>query len=58
MNAVRTSGKMKDKAMAKYEAIHDEHKEKMKGYSHKDQKQYWHLLGTGMIKGMKKCDII
>ena len=42
MNAVRTSGKMKDKAMAKYEAIHDEYKEKMKGYSHKDQKQYWH----------------
>ncbi|MBR5406668.1 MAG: hypothetical protein IK111_03385 [Lachnospiraceae bacterium] len=41
MNAVRTSGKLKDKALAKYEAILDEYKEKMKGYSHKDQKPYW-----------------
>ena len=42
MNAVRNSGKIKDKVIAKYEAIIDEYKEKMKGYSHKDQKPYWH----------------
>ena len=42
MNAVRNSGKIKDKVIAKYEAILDEYKEKMKGYSHKDQKPYWH----------------
>ena len=42
MNAMRSSGRIKDKVIAKYEAIFDEYKEKMKGYSHKDQKPYWH----------------
>ena len=42
MNTVRASGKLKDKVLAKYEAILDEYREKMKGYSHKDQKPYWH----------------
>lgn len=42
MNSVRESGRLKDKTLSKYEAILDEYREKMKGYSHKDQKPYWH----------------
>ncbi len=30
------------KALSKYEAILADYKEKMQGYSHKDQKPYWH----------------
>lgn len=42
MNDIRGSGRLKDKVLSKYEAILDEYREKMKGYSHKDQKPYWH----------------
>ena len=42
MDDLRASGKLKDKVLAKYEGILDEYREKMKGYSHKDQKPYWH----------------
>lgn len=42
METVRASGKLKDKVLSKYEAILDDYREKMKGYSHKDQKPYWH----------------
>ena len=42
MNGMRTSGKIKDKVLAKYEAALGEYKEQMKDYSHKDQKPYWH----------------
>lgn len=37
----RTSGKLKGKSLEKYTAIHDEYAEKLKGYTHKDQKPYW-----------------
>lgn len=42
MNDLRTSGRLKDKVLSRYETILDEYREKMKGYSHKDQKPYWH----------------
>ncbi len=39
---LKSSGGIKAGALVKYENILDELKEKMKGYSHKDQKPYWH----------------
>lgn len=33
---------LKPKVLSKYESIADSYKEKMAGYSHKDQKPYWH----------------
>ena len=42
LDSVRSLGSMKPKALSRYEAIADGYKEKMKGYSHKDQKPYWH----------------
>ena len=42
INAYRSSGNIKPGVLAQYEGILDELKEKMKGYSHKDQKPYWH----------------
>ena len=35
-------GKIKDKTLSKYASILDGYKEKLNGYSHKDQKPYWH----------------
>ena len=42
INALSHSGKMKPVILAEYMAILNDYKEKMKGYSHKDQKPYWH----------------
>ena len=42
INAFRTLGTVKPGILTKYDGILDELKEKMKGYSHKDQKPYWH----------------
>ena len=42
VNAMRGSGSLKPGALSRYESILDLYKEKMKGYSHKDQKPYWH----------------
>ncbi|MCR5672518.1 MAG: hypothetical protein K6F87_02245 [Lachnospiraceae bacterium] len=42
IDRLRSSGGIKQGALAKYESILDELKDKMKGYSHKDQKPYWH----------------
>ncbi|MCR5332062.1 MAG: hypothetical protein K6E62_12905 [Lachnospiraceae bacterium] len=42
LNELRYSEKINDKIFSKYESILDSYKEKMKGYSHKDQKPYWH----------------
>ena len=42
INALLHSGKMKPSILAEYMAILNDYKEKMKGYSHKDQKPYWH----------------
>ena len=42
LNELRYSEKINEKVFSKYESIRDSYKEKMKGYSHKDQKPYWH----------------
>lgn len=42
INALRASGSIKPGVLSKYELILESYKEKMKGYSHKDQKPYWH----------------
>ena len=42
INALKSSGGIKPGVLAKYEGILNELKEKMKGYSHKEQKPYWH----------------
>ena len=42
MADMRTAGSLKPKDLSKYDAILDDLREKMKGYSHKDQKPYWH----------------
>ncbi len=42
IDAFKTLGNVKRGILTKYEGILDELKEKMKGYSHKDQKPYWH----------------
>ncbi len=42
VNEMRGSGTIKPKALSRYESILDSYKEKMKGYTHKDQKPYWH----------------
>ena len=42
IDALRTLGNVKQGVLAKYEGILAEFKEKMKGYSHKYQKPYWH----------------
>ncbi len=40
-DAMRSSGKAKPAVIAKYEALLQSYQERMKGYSHKDQKPYW-----------------
>ncbi len=42
LNGMRESGNVKPAVIAKYESIIDTYKQKMKGYTHKDQKPYWH----------------
>ena len=42
INALRTSGSAKPNVLSKYEALLDSYKKEMEGYSHKDQKPYWH----------------
>ncbi|MCR5452923.1 MAG: hypothetical protein K6F00_09870 [Lachnospiraceae bacterium] len=34
--------KIKGKVLSKYDSILEEYREKLKGYSHKDQKPFWH----------------
>ena len=42
LEELRASGGLKEAALAKYDSILGIYKEKLKGYSHKDQKPYWH----------------
>ena len=42
LNAARSSNSLKAPLLKKYENILDSYKEKMQGYSHKDQKPFWH----------------
>ena len=41
-NAMKEAGQLKGKALVKYEGLLNGFEEKLKGYSHKDQKPYWH----------------
>ena len=41
LDDMRKNGSIKAAVLSKYEKILEEYKEKMKGYSHKDQKPYW-----------------
>ena len=38
----KDKGNIKDSTLSKYEGILTTYREKLKGYSHKDQKPYWH----------------
>jgi len=42
LDGLRSKVGANKKVLTKYEAICSDLKEKMKGYSHKDQKPYWH----------------
>ena len=42
LNDLREQGTLKSGVLSKYEVIVSGFREKMKGYSHKDQKPYWH----------------
>ncbi len=42
MGKLKEMGIMKQKVLSKYEGILSEYQKKMEGYSHKDQKPYWH----------------
>ncbi len=42
VNAMRLEGKMKPETVSRYTTILEEYKVKLKDYSHKDQKPYWH----------------
>ncbi len=41
IEAMKNEGKVKDAVIQKYESIMGTYKEKLKGYTHKDQKPYW-----------------
>ena len=38
----KDKGNIKSSTLSKYEGILTTYREKLKGYSHKDQKPYWH----------------
>lgn len=40
-NELKASGKLKGKLAEHYEKVLNEYREKMKGYTHKDQTPYW-----------------
>ena len=42
LTELREAGKLKEKVLLEYESTLGIYKEKLKGYSHKDQKPYWH----------------
>ena len=42
LNSLVESGGIRAGVIAKYEKVLAEYKERMIGYSHKDQKPYWH----------------
>jgi hypothetical protein len=41
LETFRSDGKLKGATLLRYDSILGDYKEKMKGYSHKDQKPYW-----------------
>ena len=41
LDSMRESGAVKDAVISRYASVIDTYRQKMKGYSHKDQKPYW-----------------
>lgn len=41
LTAMKNDSKTKQSVIRKYDGILDSYREKMKGYTHKDQKPYW-----------------
>lgn len=41
LDTMKNEGKVKPSVIEKYESIVETYKEKLKGYTHKDQKPYW-----------------
>ncbi len=39
---MKAAGTLKETVQAKYESIMETYRQRLKGYSHKDQKPYWH----------------
>ncbi|MCR4641205.1 MAG: hypothetical protein K5697_04140 [Lachnospiraceae bacterium] len=39
---MKATGTLKETVQAKYESIMETYRQRLKGYSHKDQKPYWH----------------
>ena len=42
LDSLKGSGGIKPGVFSRYESLLDSYKEKMKGFTHKDQKPYWH----------------
>ena len=42
LEELHASGKMKPALLAKYDSLAEDYRQRLKGYSHKDQKPYWH----------------
>ncbi len=38
----KSENRLKEKIASKYEKIIEEYRERLKGYTHKDQKPFWH----------------
>jgi hypothetical protein len=39
---MKAAGTLKEAVLAKYESVMEDYRQRLKGYSHKDQKPYWH----------------
>ena len=39
---MKAAGTLKEAVQVKYESIMETYRQRLKGYSHKDQKPYWH----------------
>jgi len=39
---LKDENRLKEKVIKKYDAIMDEYRQRMEGFTHKDQKPYWH----------------
>lgn len=42
LGRIKQDGKLKEKKLKSYEAVLDAYRTRMAGFTHKDQKPYWH----------------
>ena len=42
LEELKNTGKLKPAILDKYESLAEDYRQRLKGYSHKDQKPYWH----------------